>query len=123
MKGKKQLPRNNKSLNEFHSQRKAHESPSPMVQASLCLKYNSVSAGSDTNNILDVDEQKSVDFKRKIRQARKVGVTLKLLCLVHSPEASSTALTVKGSKNCFPYNKRKNMRHMERTTDCSIREM
>lgn len=30
-----------------------------------------MSAESDTNNILDVDEQKPVDFKRKIRQAKE----------------------------------------------------
>lgn len=43
-----------------------------MVQASFCLKhFLCMSAESDTKNILDVDEQKSVDFKRKIRQAKE----------------------------------------------------
>lgn len=71
------------------------------IHPSFCLKYNSLSTESDTDNILDADEDKSANFTWRIRQVRKMGLTLNALYLVHSPEVSSSVVIVNGSKS-FP---------------------
>lgn len=75
-----------------------------MVQASFCLSVLASECWVWSKNILDVNEQKSINFSGVSDKQEKWSLrSLYSLYLVHSPAAVIvTAVMVNGSNNRFP---------------------